>query len=161
MVCLVQFVQLYRKTLRRASWQISVISEIPYFASAFIKARIVIRIQSPTDFYCFLSVTVAPLHYLLNFRVFTLIIIEKTTAPETYITASYIETLRLSLHRNTCLDFVLTANDIVILECRAVTLPRRETRWNLQGCPKLPDRSRPLVGQVHHIVGTCGGHIAA
>ena len=22
-------------------------------------------------------------------------------------------------------------------ECRAVTLPRRETRWNLQGCPKL------------------------
>ena len=32
-----------------------------------------------------------------------------------------------------------------ILECRAVTLPRRETRWNLQGCPKLPDRSQPLV----------------
>ena len=24
-----------------------------------------------------------------------------------------------------------------LLECRAVTLPRRETRWNLQGCPKL------------------------
>jgi len=21
--------------------------------------------------------------------------------------------------------------------CRAVTLPRRETSWNLQGCPKL------------------------
>ena len=40
-----------------------------------------------------------------------------------------------------------------ILECRAVTLPRRETRWNLLGCPKLPDRSQPLV---HHIVGTCG-----
>jgi len=30
--------------------------------------------------------------------------------------------------------------------CRAVTLPRRETRWNLQGCLKLPDRSQPLVG---------------
>jgi len=25
--------------------------------------------------------------------------------------------------------------------CRAVTLPRRETRWNLQGWLKLPDRS--------------------
>ena len=34
-----------------------------------------------------------------------------------------------------------------ILECRAVTLPRRETRWNLQGCPKLTKRSQPLVGQ--------------
>jgi len=33
----------------------------------------------------------------------------------------------------------------LIPECRAVTLPRRETRWNLQGCPKLPDRSQPLV----------------
>jgi len=32
-------------------------------------------------------------------------------------------------------------------ECRAVTLPRRETRWNLQGCSKLPDRSQPLVGR--------------
>ena len=31
--------------------------------------------------------------------------------------------------------------------CRAVTLPRSETRWNLQGCFKLPDRSQPLVGQ--------------
>jgi len=26
-------------------------------------------------------------------------------------------------------------------------LPRRETRWNLQGCPKLPNRSQPLVGR--------------
>jgi len=26
--------------------------------------------------------------------------------------------------------------------CRAVTLPRRETRWNLQGCLKLPDGSQ-------------------
>jgi len=34
-----------------------------------------------------------------------------------------------------------------ILECCAVTLPRRETRWNLQGSPKLPDRSQPLVGR--------------
>ena len=33
-----------------------------------------------------------------------------------------------------------------ILECRAVTLPRHETRWNLQECPKLAIRSRPLVG---------------
>jgi len=31
------------------------------------------------------------------------------------------------------------------IECRAVTLPRRETSWNLQGCPKLQDRSQPLV----------------
>jgi len=29
----------------------------------------------------------------------------------------------------------------------AVTLPRRETRWNVQGCPKLPNRSQPLVGR--------------
>jgi len=34
-----------------------------------------------------------------------------------------------------------------LLECRAVMLPRRETRWNLQGCPKLAHRSQPLVGQ--------------
>ena len=34
-----------------------------------------------------------------------------------------------------------------LLECRAVTLPRRETRWNLQGCPKLANRSQPLVGR--------------
>ena len=31
------------------------------------------------------------------------------------------------------------------LECRAVTLPRRETRWNLQWCPKLTKRSQPLM----------------
>jgi len=31
-----------------------------------------------------------------------------------------------------------------VLECTAVTLPRRETRWNLQGCPKLVNRSQPL-----------------
>jgi len=34
-----------------------------------------------------------------------------------------------------------------LLECRAVTLPRCETRWNLQGCPKLANRSQPLVGR--------------
>ena len=34
-----------------------------------------------------------------------------------------------------------------LLECRAVTLPRRETHWNLQGCLKLPNRSQPLVGR--------------
>jgi len=34
-----------------------------------------------------------------------------------------------------------------LLECRAVTLPRRETRWNLQGCLKLPYGSQPLVGR--------------
>jgi len=32
-------------------------------------------------------------------------------------------------------------------EYRAVTLPRRETRCNLQGCPKLTKRSQPLEGQ--------------
>jgi len=30
--------------------------------------------------------------------------------------------------------------------CRAVTLPRRETSWNLQGYPKLVNRSQSLVG---------------
>jgi len=30
--------------------------------------------------------------------------------------------------------------------CRAVTLPRRHTHWSLQGCPKLPNRSQPLMG---------------
>jgi len=34
-----------------------------------------------------------------------------------------------------------------LLQCCAVTLPRRETRWNLQGCPKVPNRSQPLVGR--------------
>jgi len=34
-----------------------------------------------------------------------------------------------------------------VLECRAVMLPRRETRWNLQGCPKLANRSQPLGGR--------------
>jgi len=34
-----------------------------------------------------------------------------------------------------------------LLECRAVTLPRCETRWNLHGCPKLPDQSQLLMGR--------------
>ena len=34
-----------------------------------------------------------------------------------------------------------------LLDCRAVTLPRRESRWNLHGCPKLVNRSQPLVGR--------------
>jgi len=34
-----------------------------------------------------------------------------------------------------------------LLECCAVTLPRRETRWNHLGCRKLTKRSQPLVSQ--------------
>ena len=34
-----------------------------------------------------------------------------------------------------------------LLECRAVTLPRRESCWNYLGCPKLTKRSQPLVDQ--------------
>jgi len=34
-----------------------------------------------------------------------------------------------------------------LLEYRAVTLPRRKTRWNLLECPKLANRSQPLVGR--------------
>jgi len=34
-----------------------------------------------------------------------------------------------------------------LLECRAVTLPRRRTRWNLLGYPKSANRSQPLVGR--------------
>jgi len=32
-----------------------------------------------------------------------------------------------------------------VLDCHAVTLPRRESCWNWLGCSKLPDRSQPLV----------------
>ena len=31
--------------------------------------------------------------------------------------------------------------------CRAVTLPRRETIWNVVGCSKVTKRSQPLVGR--------------
>jgi len=34
-----------------------------------------------------------------------------------------------------------------LLECHAVTLPRCETHWNVLGCPKLANRSQPLVGR--------------
>ena len=34
-----------------------------------------------------------------------------------------------------------------LLECCAVTLPRRETPWNYLGCPKLTKRSQPPVGR--------------
>jgi len=34
-----------------------------------------------------------------------------------------------------------------LLDCHIVTLPRRETRWDLQECPKLTQRSQPLVGR--------------
>ena len=34
-----------------------------------------------------------------------------------------------------------------LLECRSVTLPRRKTRWNLQGCPKLRNRTQLLVSR--------------
>jgi len=46
-----------------------------------------------------------------------------------------------------------------LLECRAVTLPRRETCWNLQGCPKLANRSQRLVGQCSsYCHDVCGRH---
>jgi len=34
-----------------------------------------------------------------------------------------------------------------LLECRAVKLPRRESRWKWKGCPKLANRSQPLVAR--------------
>jgi len=34
-----------------------------------------------------------------------------------------------------------------LLYCCAVTLPRCKGRWNLEGCPKLVNRSQPLVGR--------------
>jgi len=34
-----------------------------------------------------------------------------------------------------------------LIKCRAVTLPRRDTRWNMMGCPKPANRSQPLVGR--------------
>ena len=44
-----------------------------------------------------------------------------------------------------------------VLECRAVTLPRRETRWNLQGCPRLANRSQPLEGRSSPYYGNMWG----
>jgi len=34
-----------------------------------------------------------------------------------------------------------------LLGCLAIMLPRREIHWNLLGCPKLTNRSQPLVGR--------------
>ena len=34
-----------------------------------------------------------------------------------------------------------------LLECHAVTLPRREARWHWVGCPKQRNRSQLLVGR--------------
>jgi len=34
-----------------------------------------------------------------------------------------------------------------LLECRAVMLPKHDTRWNFLGCPKLVNRCQALVGQ--------------
>jgi len=34
-----------------------------------------------------------------------------------------------------------------LLECRAVTLQRRESRWNWKRCPKIANRSQPLVAR--------------
>jgi len=51
-----------------------------------------------------------------------------------------------------------------LLRCRAVTLPRRETCWNLMGCPKVANRSQPLVGQSSaycEFVRTCRGHLTS
>ena len=43
-----------------------------------------------------------------------------------------------------------------LLQCRAVTLLRCETSWNLQRCPKLPDWSQSLVGRKFTILW---GHV--
>jgi len=40
-----------------------------------------------------------------------------------------------------------------LLDCRAVTLPRHDTRWNMMGCPKPANQSQPLV--FFWIVDTC------
>jgi len=45
-----------------------------------------------------------------------------------------------------------------LLECRAVMVPRRETRWNVLGCPKLTNRSQPLVGWSSPYCETLGRH---
>jgi len=45
--------------------------------------------------------------------------------------------------------------------CRAVTLPTRETRWNLQGALNYRIDLSCQWAKVRHIMRTCGGHIAA
>jgi len=42
-----------------------------------------------------------------------------------------------------------------LLQCSAVTLPRRKTSWNLHGCHKMPNRSQPftiLWGHVEEVL---------
>jgi len=39
-----------------------------------------------------------------------------------------------------------------LLECRAVTLPRRETRWNLLGEPQTPERISAVSGPTFTIL---------
>jgi len=34
-----------------------------------------------------------------------------------------------------------------LVQCRAVTLPRCENHWNLQGCLKLANRFQPVVSR--------------
>jgi len=56
-----------------------------------------------------------------------------------------------------------TAKHLQSLVERRVTKPRRETRCNLLGCPKLANRSQPLVGRSStycDFVMICGGGIA-
>ena len=60
----------------------------------------------------------------------------QTTQKECFTTLSCV----LPVHKN-------LTHVVGPLECRAVTLPRRETRWNLQGCPKLANGSHPPVGR--------------
>jgi len=46
---------------------------------------------------------------------------------------------------------------LLLSDIAAVTKPRRETHWNLLGCPKLTKRSQPLVGRSSpHCVVTWG-----
>jgi len=49
-----------------------------------------------------------------------------------------------------------------VRDVAAVTNARRETRWNLLGCPKLVglNRSQPLVGRSSPYCGTCEGDMA-
>jgi len=47
-----------------------------------------------------------------------------------------------------------------LLEYRAVTLPRRKSRWNLQGCLKLANRSQLLLGRSSPYCDDACGDIA-
>jgi len=44
-----------------------------------------------------------------------------------------------------------------LLDCHTVTLPRRKSRWNLQGCPKVANRCQSLVGRNSPTVRTLWG----